>query len=209
MTLIALPRRLLLWIDGVGGYLVCLADQVVLGPSHPVGEADVPLLADLSRKHATIERQGEHYLLRSERTVSIDGAPVDRTPLATGQTAGAALLRAGQIIGLGSSVQLRFAQSHPLSCTATLEFISRHRTQPPVDGVVLLAESLWLGPEPHAHIRCPNWPGSVLLFRTAAGLAVRAGGEFAVDGQPRHGESPVQPRSQVKASWFSLALETA
>ncbi len=45
--------RFLLWVDAVGGYLVCLDDEVVLGRAGTDAVADVPLLGDLSRQHAT------------------------------------------------------------------------------------------------------------------------------------------------------------
>ena len=37
-----------------GGYLVCLDDRVILGRAGPDSQADVPLLGDLSRDHATL-----------------------------------------------------------------------------------------------------------------------------------------------------------
>lgn len=49
--------RFLLWVDGVGGYLVCLADEVVIGQAIPHGGADVPIQGDLSRLHATIRHR--------------------------------------------------------------------------------------------------------------------------------------------------------
>src|SRR5262249_315525 len=59
-------RGFLLWIDGVGGYLVCLGARVSLG--QPAGwQVDVPIMADLSRLHAWIERDGEGYSLRAVR----------------------------------------------------------------------------------------------------------------------------------------------
>ena len=48
--------RFLLWVDAVGGYLVCLDDRVLLGRAGPDSHADVPLMGDLSRNHATLLR---------------------------------------------------------------------------------------------------------------------------------------------------------
>ncbi len=64
--------RFLLWVDGVGGYLVCLADEVVIGQAIPHGGADVPIQGDLSRLHATIRRQGEGYLLQPDAETRVD-----------------------------------------------------------------------------------------------------------------------------------------
>ena len=49
--------RFLLWVDAVGGYLVCLDDRIVLGRAGPDSHADVPLMGDLSRNHATLAAQ--------------------------------------------------------------------------------------------------------------------------------------------------------
>src|SRR5262249_20552437 len=55
--------RFLLWIDGVGGFLVCLAPKVTMGQATPEGNVDLPLFADISRVHATLTRDVEGYLL--------------------------------------------------------------------------------------------------------------------------------------------------
>src|ERR1700730_3640884 len=54
-TIHEIPRSLepasqyLLWIDGVGGFLVCLSHRVTLGQANPESIVDIPLLADISR----------------------------------------------------------------------------------------------------------------------------------------------------------------
>src|SRR5438105_15843073 len=46
-------QRFLLWVDGVGGFLVCLGNRVTLGQATPDAYVDIPLFADVSRVHAT------------------------------------------------------------------------------------------------------------------------------------------------------------
>src|SRR6185436_19059712 len=43
------PRgpRFLLWIDAVGGYLVCLSDEVIIGQAFPGSQADLAIQADI------------------------------------------------------------------------------------------------------------------------------------------------------------------
>ena len=43
---------------------------------------------------------------------------------------------------------------HVLSASARLEMVSRHRTQPHVDGILLMAESCVLGPKWQNHVVC-------------------------------------------------------
>ncbi|MHC4176980.1 MAG: FHA domain-containing protein, partial [Planctomycetota bacterium] len=55
-------ERFMLWVDAVGGFWVCLADEITLGQPVRAGLADVPILADISSRHARIRRDGEGYL---------------------------------------------------------------------------------------------------------------------------------------------------
>ena len=48
--------RFMLWVDAVGGYWVCLADELIVGQPGPTGGADIPILADISARHAGIRR---------------------------------------------------------------------------------------------------------------------------------------------------------
>ncbi|MDZ7619821.1 MAG: FHA domain-containing protein, partial [Patescibacteria group bacterium] len=98
-------ERLMLWVDSVGGYWVCLADAVVLGQPGADSHADVPILGDVASRHARIRRDGEGYLLEAIHATRVDGKPVQRiAPLAD-----------GSMITLGESVRLRFRRPHALS----------------------------------------------------------------------------------------------
>ena len=55
--------NLVLWVDAVGGFLICERDKIVLGQAIPTSGVDVPIQADISRRHATIHRDGECYLI--------------------------------------------------------------------------------------------------------------------------------------------------
>ena len=112
--------KFLLWVDAVGGYWVCLGDAVTLGQPVPSGAADVPILGDLSSRHARIRRDGEGYLVEALRDVRVDGRRVDNV----------ASLSEGSTIQLGEGVRLVFHRPHALSATVRLDFASHHRTQP-------------------------------------------------------------------------------
>jgi hypothetical protein len=148
----------MLWIDGVGGYLVCWGERVVLGqPVSGAGSSgpEIGIWGDLSRQHAAIHRVGEGYTLEPLRTTRVEGRSITETTL----------LADGQTIQLGESVRLNFRQPHPWSRSARLELASHHRPQPAADGVLLAAEVLILGAGPHCHVVCPGWQQEVLLVR--------------------------------------------
>ena len=194
------PRlpRFMLWIDAVGGYLVCLSSQVVIGQAHPGTRVEVPLQADISRRHAMISREGEGYVVQPlGGSVKLDGKSIG----------GPALLSDGDELELGDGVRLRFRRPHVLSSSARLEILSRHRTHPFVDGVILMAESCVLGPKWQNHVVCRDWSGDVVLYRNEDKLYCRAMESLEIDGKLCDGRGKLGPNSRVVGSDFSLSLE--
>ena len=63
--------RCILWVDAVGGYLVCLGDEIVLGQAIPGTTVDVPILADLSRRPRFEEKAVIISLIRYKPCVSM------------------------------------------------------------------------------------------------------------------------------------------
>jgi hypothetical protein len=188
--------RFLLWADGIGGFLVCLDNEVILGRAGPDGQADVPLLGDLSRHHATIVRSGDGYVIRAHKPTFINGRPVDSAPL-----------RNGDVVRLGSTVELEFRQPSPVSSTARLQILSRHRLPLAVDGVILMAETCIVGPSPQAHVPAPALEGPVVLYRHGTSLWCRAPGEFEIDGRSCAARAPLTLQSSVLGEGFSFTLE--
>ena len=64
--------RFMLWVDAVGGFLVCSADEVTLGQPVRCETCDVPILADIYSRHARIRRDGEGYLIEAIGEVRVD-----------------------------------------------------------------------------------------------------------------------------------------
>jgi len=164
-------ERFLLWIDGVGGFLVCLGNRVTLGQATPDAYVDIPLYADVSRMHATVARDAEGYVLEANRSLMVNGKPAER-----------ALLRSGDRIMLGGSCQLLFRQPVPVSTTARLDLASGHRLPLTVDGVVLMADTLVMNSGPQAHVTIPDLEKPIVLYRHKDQLGIRYAGSFAIDG---------------------------
>lgn len=192
-----LGTRFVLWVDAVGGYLVCLSPEIVLGQAAPGNPIAVPILADVSRKHAKIRRQGEGYVLEPIGPVRVGGVAVHD----------ATLLTDGDEILLGTAVRIRFCRPHVLSATARLEFLSRHKTLPSADGVLLMAESCVLGPHYRNHVVCRDWPDDVVLYRQDGNLFCRAMESIDIDGQLCDGRGRVGLDSHINGSGFSMSLE--
>ena len=191
-----MPQRFLLWIDGVGGYLVCLAARVTLGQATSDSYVDVPLFADVSRLHATLTRDAEGYLLEAVRPLLVNNEPVSK-----------ALLRGNDRVTLGSCCQVRFRQPAPVSASARLDLVSGHRLPLSVDGVLLMADTLVLGPGTHVHVEMPDSKSNVVLYRHKEGLGVRCGGDLSINGRRCRERGLLGPHATVIGEDFAFAVE--
>lgn len=191
------PNRFMLWVDAVGGFLVCLDDEVVLGQPAPGAAIAVPLCADLSRRHAVIRRERGTYTLDPLGEVWVDGRKLT----------GPVVLANSHEIQLGSVVKLQFNKPHALSATARLTPTSGHRTEPRADAVLLMADSCVLGPKSHSHVACRKWPGDVMLFRQQDRLHCRSSEPMTVDGVATDGATPLATGARLEGEEFAVSLE--
>lgn len=212
--------RFMLWVDGVGGYLVCLQDSVCLGLATPGNVVEIPIMGDLSRQHARLRRE-DGYWIEPLQAVRVNGRVIEKPgclekagllPLQPVRVngrliRGATNLSDGDEIELGEGVRLRFRQPHALSATARLEFLSRHRTEPSAAGILLMAESCVLGPKWQDHVVCREWAHDVVLFRRDERLFCRALGPLEINGRRCEGQTPVAPGAHVEGSDFSFCLQ--
>jgi hypothetical protein len=191
-----LPPRFWLWIDGVGGYLVCMGTRLTFGQALPDARIDVPLIADVSRLHATIGRDGEGYVLEAVRPIQVNGATVKKSPL-----------QSGDRFTLGPSCQFLFRLPVAGSHTARVDLVSGHRLPASVEGVLLMAETLVIGATEAAHVTVPELKQPIVLFRHRDGLGVRYKGELRVNGQVSAGRAFLPPVATVVGDEVSFAIE--
>ena len=193
----SLPERFVLWVDGVGGYLVCISDEITLGQATPETTVDIPILGDLSGKHATLRRQGEHYLIEPSGEVFLDGTRIEQPTL----------LANNSLLTLGHDIELRFRTPHPLSATARLDFTSHYRTEPRSDAILLISQSLILGPDTHNHIVCREWPENIVLFQEENKLYCHSNQTMELDGRPFKTTTPVQCGQRISLDGCAISLE--
>ena len=189
--------RYMLWIDGVGAWLVCCGTTVVLGSAAPDATADIRLQAPLSRRHAVLELSGENWLLRP---VQVSGAE-------PGPAGSAVSLVSGGVVPISSRVLLRFQMPSVLSSSAVLTLESPQRLVPEADGVVLLADRMLLGPGIDSHIRCPALPGRLVLYRSQNRLWCRSTAEFLLNGQNTSDAAEVEHGTILCMGEFRLRVE--
>ncbi|MFO0925617.1 MAG: hypothetical protein U0736_01090 [Gemmataceae bacterium] len=190
------PPRFYLWIDGVGGYLVCLGNRLTFGQALPDARVDVPLVADVSRLHATLSRDEEGYVLEAVRPVQVNGAAVTR-----------ALLHNGDRVTVGASCQFLFRLPVPGNSTARLELTSGHRLPTSVDAVLLMAETVVLGPGEQAHVPIDDLPSPLVVFRHRDGLGLRSPIPLRLNGQPITGRALLPPHAALATDAVAFAIE--
>ncbi|HEX4150415.1 MAG TPA: FHA domain-containing protein [Pirellulales bacterium] len=191
------PARFWLWVDGVGGFLVCEAAACTIG--QPAAEVEIGILADVSSRQAIIRRQQDDYLLEPLRPTKLEGRVL----------AGPALLSDRATIQLGESVRLLFRRPHPYSASACLNLASGHRTLPASDGILLAADSLVLGASSRAHVRCRAWTSEVVLYRQQGQWACRSAGPVEIDARQTIGGGLLERSSRIVGPDFSFSLEEA
>ncbi len=202
---VASSKHAIMWIDGIGGYLLWDKPELVLGQAFADSHADVGITGDLSRRAAVIRRMGSDYLLQPLQPTRINGQAIDRPQL----------LRDGALIELGNSVKLQFRKPNALSGTARLEMVSIHRWKPNVDAILLLADCCMIGPRAGSHVPCCDWRNEVLLVQKAGGSApapynnwqLRIAEEVQVNGQQKRGQFAIGPETHVRGEDFSLSFE--
>jgi hypothetical protein len=144
-----------------------------------------------------IRRDREAYVLTPLHRTAVDGRTITEPTV----------LRDKAAITLGSGVQITFRKPHALSATAVLEITSHHRTEPAVDGIVLMSESCILGPAAHSHVRCPDWQSDLVLFRRGVDLMCRTHSPVEIDGQTCIGQASVAGDCRIESEDFALSLE--
>ena len=192
------PSHSILWIDGVGGYLLIDRDEVSLGQAVAGSSVDVGIVGDLSRQAAVIRRVESDYLLQPLQPVTrLNGVHVDR----------AQLLAGNDVIQFGQRMLLYFRKPNPLSATARLELPGHGRFQPHVDAVLLLGDSCILGPSPGSHVICPEWRSELLLIRRGKGWVFRTSEKLDVNGHPEQGQIALVSGLRIRGEDFSLSIE--
>ena len=137
-------------------------------------------------------------LIEAARPVLVNGKPQTRAPLL-----------AGDRVTLGSSCQFLFQKPVPVSASARLEMVSGHRLPLSVSAVLLMADSLVLGPGSQVHVPIGDRKESIVLFRQDQGLGIRCPGDFVIDGKRCKDKGSLGLQAAAQGPDFALAIEPA
>src|SRR5262249_23705832 len=132
----------------------------------------------------------------ANRKMQVNGHHVEKT-----------WLRSGDRITLGAVCQLRFTQPAAVSASARLDLVSGHRWLRPVEAVLLMAETVVLGPGSQSHVVIADLPQPIIFYRAKEGLAVRHAGELAINGLACRQRGDLSPGARIQAGDWSMTLE--
>ena len=190
-------EKFMVWIDGVGGYLVCGQAEHQLGQAIADTDVSIPLRGDIDRKHATIKSVDGNHVLRPLGQIHIDQRQIEQP----------VVLNSGQVFRMGQLVAMKYRKPHPFSATAVLEFESRHRTFPWSDAVLLAGDTIVMGPQQRNHIVCPKWTEDVVLFRRLGKWYCKSKTKIHIDGTINNPDAQLLGNSHVESQEFSFSIE--
>ncbi len=191
-------ERWMLWIDGVGAWLLFCGNPVVIGgPVQSAEAADLCLMAPISRRHASLLQKDDSWFFHPHQTSSVGGQ------LVTDERG----LHSGDVIQLGEKVRLKFRIPSVLSASAVLDLQSFHQPSQSVSGVLLMADTILLGPRSDHHVCCPEWPGLIVLFRRDGRLCCRSDVSLKLNDQPLQQNTELSDSAVISAGDFRFRLQ--
>lgn len=190
--------RYMLWIDGVGAWQLCVGSQFLIGgPTLEHSAGDICLMANLSRRHATLQRTGEDWFIHPHQSTVVSGKSV------TGPT----LLRTGDALCLAERVRLGFRIPSVLSGSAMIDFESHHRPIHSVNGIILMTDTVLLGPRKDYHICCSDWTELIVIYRQDGQLRCRSKAALNVNGDRVRDSALLNDGSIVSGEDFRFRIE--
>lgn len=176
-------RRWQLWIDRGGGYDVLQGQCFSIGGAGRRELADIAVRSPWGRRVATLIRGPGGDSICWECSAGSAAA----MPLAPDQELTV------PVAGNSSEPRLRYRRPCPLSGTAVLTVVPPHRLLGPADGVILLDQTLLIGPEPFNHVRVPALsPQDWVLFQRQQRWWIRGTGvapqEIGEHGRWQYGD---------------------
>ncbi|MCZ6652940.1 MAG: FHA domain-containing protein [Planctomycetota bacterium] len=157
-----LPERLLILVDGSGSYLLIRNPRASIGRAATDHPADIPIVSNLSERHADIARVDDDYFLFANREVHIGGKPVQQK-----------LLQSGDKIILGKRSKLTFNLPSRKSTSAVLDLSGSGKLPNDVKRIILFDRLATVGRKSNAHIVVTTAAEDLVLYERGGKLWLR------------------------------------
>lgn len=162
----------ILQIDGIGAYYVFSGDRVTLGPVSASQRSDIELVTAPDVQTKQIERiDGDYFFGDANQAVRV--APASNRLLADHDR-----------IELSPRCRFKFALPNPASSTACLMPSSARFPRADINGVILMAREILIGPERNCHIQSGQVTEQAMLYLHDQQIRCRTAQPIRVDGKP-------------------------
>ncbi|MCA8942612.1 MAG: hypothetical protein KDB80_08665 [Planctomycetes bacterium] len=200
-----LDHAFLLRVDEGGEFLVMRGDVISIGNVRD-GSADLPILANLTGRHARIRRSMSFHGGMQD-SVEADGGEVH----VASEKCERAKLRDGTNVRLGRSFE--FGYSVPSKRSLTSMITLRGFTVAGTDRVLLMKDRgrdgrILIGRSSDVHVRVPDADSEVEIHASKDGqIRVRCAAGGTIDGRPFSGEEPVAAGALVRCGNVTFVLQ--
>jgi hypothetical protein len=149
-------RAFTLWIDGCGGFRLLTGTSWSVGGAAGAATCDIAVQTDWPRLAGRVRRQNGEYFWD-----------------ASGETQ--QWLRQDGIVPIPGSATLMLRRPSPLSQSVLLSLTSSHRFAGHVDAVVLVKDTVLVGPGAECHARCRGLEQRLVLIEKDGEWRVKTG----------------------------------
>lgn len=199
-----LEGAFLLRVDEGGEHLVLRGETITIGNVHK-RTADLPVLANLAGRHASLRRSMSFHGGMQDRIVAEEGEL-----RVAGQRVVDHRLAAGERVQLGPALGLGYELPCRRSLTAALRLHGGFQVAG-TDRLLWMKDRgrdgrIVLGPSTDVHVRVPSATGEVEVYANSSGQMRVSAEAGTLDGAPFRGEHPVAAGQLVVAAGISFVL---
>ena len=190
-----------LWVDRCGGFELLIGDRFTIGGSRGERPSQVQVRADWRRCEGTLVRRDGDYFW----TPVVDD-------VRRGGRVGERLMRPGDVFPIEGSATLSLSKPSPLSGSAVLSLAPPHRFEHHVDRVILVEQTIWVGPSSSDHIRCSSMDASAVIVIRDGIWRAKLKGHSLGNGDAKQGGHPLvnlEPGQRVSLGDIDMMLERA
>ena len=196
---VAATDPLLLWIDGVGTFLILANERISIGRAGSSTRPDLGLSrSDVAGHHADLVRtDGDYFIVAAQGAVAVNGSPTPRK-----------LLQDGDSVLLGGRSTFTFRLPTNLSTTAVVTLRGNQRLNDDVGRILLFDGHFLLGSQDNCHVQAPGTREPVVVRRTNDGLVCRASQPIVIGGKLAGEDATISLGDSVQVGDLAFTLTT-
>ena len=157
-----IPSKFLIHLDGTGSFLVLREQAVTIGAPSRSRRVDVPLQGQVGSSTMTIERMDDDYFFSAAEPVPINGRQTTSK-----------LLTSHDQVRLGRRGSMQFSLPNAASTSAALDFAGIRLASGNARRVILMDDSLVIGPQSSAHIQSLSLERAMVIHWRDGELRIR------------------------------------